>query len=140
MKLLFDQNLSFKLCRLLSDIFPDSAQVRLDGLADAEDSVIWHKAGSNGFVMVSQDSDFADMAALYGPPPKVIWLRCGNQPTQEIESLLRKHAETVLAFERDTTAASDILASPRRIGISRKRGEPDLVENLCPHGRDDHAP
>ena len=105
MKLLFDQNLSFKLCRLLSDVFPDSSQVRLDGLADAEDSVIWQTAGTKGFVMVSQDSDFADMAALYGPPPKVIWLRCGNQPTQEIESLLRKHSETIFAFERDARAA-----------------------------------
>lgn len=28
MKLLFDQNLSFKLCRHLADLFPDSSQVR----------------------------------------------------------------------------------------------------------------
>jgi hypothetical protein len=28
MKLLFDQNLSFKLCTLLSDLFPDSKPVR----------------------------------------------------------------------------------------------------------------
>ena len=37
MKLLFDQNLSFKLCRQLADIFPDSSQVRLLGLAEADD-------------------------------------------------------------------------------------------------------
>jgi predicted nuclease of predicted toxin-antitoxin system len=37
MKLLFDQNLSFKLCRQLADAFPDSAQVCLAGLAEAED-------------------------------------------------------------------------------------------------------
>jgi predicted nuclease of predicted toxin-antitoxin system len=83
-----------KLCPLLADVFPESSQARLDGLAEADDPTIWLRAGTNGFVLVSQDSDFADMAALYGPPPKVIWLRCGNQPTQEIESLLRKHAET----------------------------------------------
>jgi len=28
MKLLFDQNLSFKLCSLLSDLFPDSKPIR----------------------------------------------------------------------------------------------------------------
>lgn len=28
MKLLFDQNLSFKLCQRLADLFPDSDQVR----------------------------------------------------------------------------------------------------------------
>ena len=32
MKLLFDENLSFKLCRQLSDVFPGSSQVRLAGL------------------------------------------------------------------------------------------------------------
>jgi len=104
MKLLFDQNLSFKLCQLLADLFPESSQVRLDGLAEADDWTIWDKAGKSGHVIVSKDSDFADMAALYGAPPKVIWLRCGNQPTGVIESMLRKHAEAIFAFERDGTA------------------------------------
>lgn len=35
MKLLFDQNLSFKLCRQLNDLFPDSRQVWLVGLEPA---------------------------------------------------------------------------------------------------------
>jgi predicted nuclease of predicted toxin-antitoxin system len=33
MKLLFDQNLSYKLCGRLADLFPDSQQVRRLGLA-----------------------------------------------------------------------------------------------------------
>jgi predicted nuclease of predicted toxin-antitoxin system len=41
------------------------------------------------------------MAALYGHPPKVIWLRCGNQPTQLIENHLRSHAPDITAFEQD---------------------------------------
>jgi predicted nuclease of predicted toxin-antitoxin system len=44
------------------------------------------------------------MAALYGPPPKVIWLRCGNQPTQAIEKLIRDHAQAIDAFEQDPSA------------------------------------
>ena len=68
MKLLFDQNLSFKLCRQLADIFPGSSQVRLLGMAEAADRDIWEHAKANGFVLVSQDADFADMATLYGPP------------------------------------------------------------------------
>ena len=105
MKLLFDQNLSFKLCRQLADIFPDSSQVRLLGLSEAEDRDIWEHAKANTFVLVSQDADFGDMATLYGPPPKVIWLRCGNQPTGAIEKRLRDHAEAIAAFEQDDTAA-----------------------------------
>jgi predicted nuclease of predicted toxin-antitoxin system len=41
MKLLFDQNLSFKLRRKLSDIFPDSSQVRLLNMSEATDREIW---------------------------------------------------------------------------------------------------
>ncbi len=105
MKLLFDQNLSFKLCNLLADLFPGSAQVRLLGLAEAGDRVIWDHAKANGFILVSQDSDFADMATLFGPPPKVILLRCGNQPTAVVAQLLRTQAEALHKFDRDKTAA-----------------------------------
>jgi predicted nuclease of predicted toxin-antitoxin system len=102
---LFDQNLSFRLCQNLADIFPDSSQARLIGLAQADDRALWEHAKTNAFVLVTQDSDFADMATLYGPPPKVIWLRSGNQPTQAIEKLLRNHAQAIAGFEQDTSAA-----------------------------------
>lgn len=105
MKLLFDQNLSFKLCARLADLFPDSNQVRLANLDAADDRAIWEFAKANGFAIVSQDSDFADMAALYGPPPKVVWLRCGNQTNEFIEELFRNHAEAIAAFEQDAGAA-----------------------------------
>jgi predicted nuclease of predicted toxin-antitoxin system len=105
MKLLFDQNLSFKLCSLLADLFPESSQARLLGLEEADDRVVWQHAKTNGFNLVTQDADFAEMAVLYGPPPKVIWLRCGNQPTAVVEKLLRDHAGAIISFEQDDMAA-----------------------------------
>jgi predicted nuclease of predicted toxin-antitoxin system len=105
MKLLFDQNLSFKLCENLADLFPGSNQVRRLGLDQADDSAIWQFAKANGFVIVTQDADFADMAALYGPPPKIIWLRCGNQPTAFVEKLLRHQAESIAMFAADAESA-----------------------------------
>lgn len=105
MKLLFDQNLSFHLCQRLVDVFADSTQVRRVGLDQSSDWSIWQFAKDNGFAIVSQDSDFADLAALFGPPPKVIWLRCGNQPTNVIEELLRIHAGDILAFGQDVLAS-----------------------------------
>lgn len=104
MRLLFDQNLSFKLCRRLAGIFPDSGQVRLLNLSEADDRTVWEYAKQNGFVIVSQDADFADLAALYGPPPKVIWLRCGNQPVTVIEGLLRQSVGAIAEFEKEVTA------------------------------------
>lgn len=108
MKLLFDQNLSFRLCAKLADLFPDSSQVSLAGLASAMDRDIWNYAGLNGFVLVSLDVDFADMATLVGPPPKVIWLRCSNQPVSSVEKLLRNHFEIITSFEADAAACLEI--------------------------------
>lgn len=100
MKLLFDQNLSFRLAAALDDLFPGSSQVRLLSLDRADDGEIWRVAGEQGFALVSQDADFAELAALHGPPPKVVWLRCGNQPTGYVADLLREHASQLLAFNQ----------------------------------------
>lgn len=105
MKLLFDQNLSFKLCRRMADLFPESSQVHLVGLSEADDRAIWQHARANGFTLVSQDSDFADLATLLGPPPKVLWLRFGNKPTSDVERALRDHVDAILSFQQDETAA-----------------------------------
>jgi predicted nuclease of predicted toxin-antitoxin system len=108
MKLLFDANLSFKLCRRLEDLFPGSSQVRLLGLQEAEDRAIWDFAKRNGFVLVTLDADFVEMAGLLGTPPKVIRLRCGNQKTSNVEALLRSHAEIIQGFQRDQSACLEI--------------------------------
>ena len=105
MKLSFDENLSAKLCRRLSDLFPASSQVIPLRLESSDDRESWGYAKANGYMLVTQDSDFADMAAVYGPPPKVIWLRCGNQRTEIIETILREHVSTIYDFEWDESAA-----------------------------------
>ena len=66
MKLLFDQNISIKLCRSLAELFPDSNHVRLVELASASDRAVWEYAKINNFTLVSLDSDFAEMGALLG--------------------------------------------------------------------------
>ena len=78
MKLLFDQNLSFKLCQTVADLFPEASHVGLSDLSEASDPDVWDYAKANGFTIVSQDSDFAEMAAVLGTPPKVIWLRAAT--------------------------------------------------------------
>lgn len=44
------------------------------------DRMIWQFARQNDFIIVTFDEDFYDLSNLYGTPPKVIWLRCGNLP------------------------------------------------------------
>ncbi|WP_247528979.1 DUF5615 family PIN-like protein [Bradyrhizobium sp. 199] len=78
---------------------------RSHGLSEATDRVLWEFAKANDFLIVTQDVDFAGMAGLLGSPPKVIWLRSGNQSTAAIADLLRRHVQTIQAFEVDNNAA-----------------------------------
>ena len=110
MKLLFDQNLSPRLPRLLADLYSDSAHVREVGLRDASDAEIWRFAKENGFVIVSKDSDFQQRSLLLGFPPKFIWIRAGNCPVKPIEQLLRTHSEAIHAFVRDSVTAHLMLS------------------------------
>src|ERR1051325_6309834 len=104
MKLLFDHHLSHKLVKRLADIFPDSTQTGLLGMATADDSVIWSHAKQHGFIVVSLDADFYDLSLLRGFPPKLVWLRCGNSTVNHIERLLRSNLRQIEAFAADTTA------------------------------------
>jgi predicted nuclease of predicted toxin-antitoxin system len=107
-KLLFDQNLSFRLARILDDVYPGSAHVRPLGMDQADDAAIWQYAAANGFVIVSKDSDFYQRSMVYGSPPKVVWLRIGNCSTGQVADLLRARVADVEAFAND--ASSTILA------------------------------
>lgn len=105
MKLLFDENLSHRLVKLLADLFPYSVHVRDIGLKAADDIEVWNYAKANDFMIVSKDSDMHDRSFLFGYPPKVIWVRLGNCSTSDVERLLRREFETVEIFYKDGYAS-----------------------------------
>ena len=109
MKLLFDQNLSPTLAGRLADIFPQSTHVREVGLDRADDAAVWNWARTNGFIIVSKDSDFHERSVFSGTPPKVVWLRRGNCTTHAVEQLMREHAEEVAKLLTDDAARFLIL-------------------------------
>jgi predicted nuclease of predicted toxin-antitoxin system len=105
MKLLFDHNLSHKLVPRLADLFPASTQTRLLNFSIASDPTIWQHAKDHGFVLVTLDKDFADLALQRGAPPKIIWLRCGNSTVATVERLLRANFKDIELFESSPSAS-----------------------------------
>ncbi len=101
MKLLFDQNISFRLIKQLSEIFPEAKQVRELGLDNASDRAIWRFAKANDFTIVTFDADFYDLATIHGHPPKIIWLRTGNRKTDHLADILVNKKELIQAFLKD---------------------------------------
>ncbi len=91
MKLLIDQNLSYRLVKPLQTLFPGTEQVRRLGLLDHRDTTIWEYARQHDFVILTQDEDFLDLSSLRGAPPKVILLRAGNLPSAEVAAILQSH-------------------------------------------------
>jgi predicted nuclease of predicted toxin-antitoxin system len=104
-KLLLDQNLSPRLTSKLSSHFPETIHVRDVGLQSADDQHVWDFAIEHGYIIVSEDSDFHQLAFLAGPPPKVIWIRLGNCSTSEIQALLQESIEQVRQFTANRESA-----------------------------------
>jgi predicted nuclease of predicted toxin-antitoxin system len=100
-KLLFDENLSFRLVVALADVYPESVHVRQVGLLGADDRAIWVYAAEHSFLLTSKDTDFHDRSVLYGAPPKVVWLRIGNSTVAETADLLRRQYILIRHFHED---------------------------------------
>jgi predicted nuclease of predicted toxin-antitoxin system len=105
LKLLLDQNLSFRLLARLGDAFPGSSQIHRLGMEHADDLAIWRFARENGFTIVTKDSDFYERSLVHGFPPQVIWLKCGNTSTRQLEEILLRSTEAMSFFIREGKAA-----------------------------------
>ena len=99
MKLLFDQNISFRIMPMLGlPAFADCRHVKTVGLNDCNDADIWQFAKQHGFTIVTFDSDFFDMSVVRGCPPKIIWLRTGNLTTSQIAEWIMMNHIKILSF------------------------------------------
>ena len=104
MKLLFDENLSFRLISLLSDLFPGSVPVHDIGLGNASDEDVWEHARQHGYTILSKDSDFHERSLVKGFPLRVVWITRGNCSTGQIAGWLRANAVGVAELHADPQA------------------------------------
>ncbi|MCF8258759.1 MAG: DUF5615 family PIN-like protein [Flavobacteriales bacterium] len=110
MRLLLDQNISFRLAARLADPFGEVRQVRHLGLEDEDDRVIWQYARDHGLVIVTFDSDFYDFSVVWGAPPKIVWLRSSDQTSANVERMLLANEENIRAFvEKSDFACLELL-------------------------------
>ena len=101
MKLLFDQNISFRITKKLQSYFSGCLHVSDCGLLNCEDSEIWEYAKKNNLTIVTFDADFYDISMINGHPPKIIWIRTGNLTTDEIAQLIISNQAEIGSFLND---------------------------------------
>lgn len=105
MRLLFDENLAEALLPALLPSFPESNHVRRLGAGGATDDSIWVMARDGGFALVNRDDDFQRLSALYGAPPKVIWIALHNCSNADVVSLLLRSVDRIRTFLDDDELA-----------------------------------
>jgi predicted nuclease of predicted toxin-antitoxin system len=101
-KLLLDQNISFRVANKLQADFPECSQVRELILENKTDREIWNFAKTENYTIVTFDADFYDLVTLFGHPPKVIWLRMGNTSSDHLIEVLQSHSEIIGSFVTDS--------------------------------------
>lgn len=86
-QLWIDAQLPPSLCQWLhGELGVDALHVAELGLLRERDSVIFEraKAASCPVVILSKDEDFPRLVSQRGPPPQIVWLRCGNVTNREL--------------------------------------------------------
>jgi predicted nuclease of predicted toxin-antitoxin system len=110
MKLLLDENISWKLVKMLSPIYGDCCHVDLIGLgAPADDFYIWNYALDNKYIIVTKDKDFRTLLEMKGFPPKIVLLKIGNKNSKELLDLLIKIKPLIEDLENNDYGLLEII-------------------------------
>ncbi len=102
MKLLLDENISYRLAKKIGAAFSHVSHVKLHNLSKKDDKEIWEFAKKENYTIVTNDADFNDFSLVLGFPPKIIWLRTGNTSTYFIVKLLVDKKNEIKVFIENT--------------------------------------
>jgi len=109
MSFVLDENLSPALVSRLASVYPGCCHVREVGLSRSDDLAVWNYAIEKQLAIVSKDSDYHQMSFVYGPPPKVIWVRLGNCSTEQVDEILKLREVEIRRFLDDPGGALLVL-------------------------------
>jgi predicted nuclease of predicted toxin-antitoxin system len=99
MTLWLDAHLSPRIARWISDTFGFAATAARDlNLRESEDDQIFFAARKADAVVITKDSDFINLLERHGPPPKIIWLTCGNTSEDALKQILSSALPEALKF------------------------------------------
>ena len=103
-----DAQLPPALAKWVSQTFGEPClPVRNLSLRDAPDWLIFQRAKEADAIVMTKDKDFVELLYRHQPPPKVIWLTCGNTSSERLK---------------------EILAVYLPVALQKLRAEDDLVE------------
>jgi predicted nuclease of predicted toxin-antitoxin system len=102
MKLLFDENISFRIVKRITEFFPDSIHISSIRPKISSDRLIFEYAKKHAYTIVTFDEDFQEIQSILGFPPKIVWLRMGNTSTTNVLQTLQRYFQEIKSMENDT--------------------------------------
>jgi len=66
----------------------EAFSVKRLGMVNSNDLLIFEAARSANVVVLTKDADFALLLERLGPPPQVLWIRCGNTSKAHVQRIL----------------------------------------------------
>jgi predicted nuclease of predicted toxin-antitoxin system len=90
----------------------EAFSVRYLNLVQAKDLEIFRAARDADVFMLTKDADFVVLLDRFGPPPHVLWLRCGNTSNAHLRRLLRKTFRPALAMLQSGEELVEIVDLP----------------------------
>ena len=99
MKLLLDANISWRLCSFIEENIAECTHINKTSLSQpARDSEIWMFAKTQGYIIVTQDSDFLNLLEAKGYPPKVILIKTGNVSRIQMQVIFLQARSSIIDF------------------------------------------
>jgi predicted nuclease of predicted toxin-antitoxin system len=95
MKLLFDENISYRIVKKSLEIFSNSLHVTSIKPKLRDDLAIFYYAREQDYLIVTFDEDFRELQSLNGFPPKIIWFRTGNTSTEVVLNKLMDNRNSI---------------------------------------------
>lgn len=88
-ELWIDAHISPSIALWINQNYPsiNAKSFRSLGLRDAKDIEIFNLAKKTNCILLSKDVDFQQLLQKFGPPPKLIWLTCGNTSNERLRTV-----------------------------------------------------
>jgi predicted nuclease of predicted toxin-antitoxin system len=90
--------------------------VRDLGMQTTEDSDLFMAARAADACVMTKDADFAELVQRLGPPPHVIWVRCGNTSNARMREALSKAMPRAIELISQGEPLIEIIDTPRESG------------------------
>ena len=109
MKILFDENISWRIVKKTEPFFTEVVHVsELQIIQPATDISIWNYAKKNDFTIITKDDDFEKLVLLKKAPPKVVHLKTFNLNTNNLAELIAMNSNKIKDFINSTEEIFEI--------------------------------